>query len=298
MERFFKYQIIVTTLSLFLIVFLGYNIFAPSNLGSPVTFTINEGESLRSLTDRLEEKGVVKSSTFLRAFLSFNNKDRKVQLGEYEFFGEISLASLARQITEDGPKYPLLAVTVPEGSTSFEVFQIFAKALPSLNMEVFSTVVDERALQGKLFPSTYHLLPSYKEVPVIDLMSSVYSKKVTPLLRDVELPVPLKDEKDALVLASILEGEANSEKDMKIVAGILLERMRIGMALQVDAATSTYKTKGLPKEPINNPGLISIGAAISPVYTEYLYYITGKDGSMYYAKTFNDHKRNIQKYLR
>jgi UPF0755 protein len=74
--------------------------------------------------------------------------------------------------------------------------------------------------------------------------------------------------------------------------------MRIGMPLQVDVATSTYKVKGLPLVPINNPGLTSITAVINPTYTDYLYYITGKDGLMYYAKTFNDHKRNIQKYLK
>jgi UPF0755 protein len=74
--------------------------------------------------------------------------------------------------------------------------------------------------------------------------------------------------------------------------------MRIGMPLQVDVAMETYKEKGLPKKPINNPGLVAITAVLNPVYTEYLYYITGNDGEMYYAKTFNDHKRNIAKYLK
>ncbi len=290
-------KIVAITLLIGVLV-VAYPLFSPIVIEGEKIFTINEGESLKSLSARLEEEGLVTSSTLLRMYLSFNDKDTKVQLGEYEFMGNVSLFSLAHQITDEGPKSPLLSVTVPEGSTSLEIFQIFVKALPLLNKDTFSSLVESSNLNGKLFPSTYHLLPSYQEANVISLMSDVYLKKVGPIVKDAVLPEPLTKESDVIILASILEGEANTEKDMKIVAGILLERMRIGMPLQVDVAMETYKEKGLPKKPINNPGLVAITAVLNPVYTEYLYYITGNDGEMYYAKTFNDHKRNIQKYLK
>lgn len=283
--------------ALFFVFFL-YSLFTPIRLDDPVSFTINEGESLKSLTDRLKEEGLVSSPRFLRMYLSFNNKDTKVQLGEYEFTGELSLFALAREITERGPKNPLLSVTIPEGSTSLEVFQYFAKVLPALNKETFANLVEGGGLQGKLFPSTYYLLPSYKEENIISIMNDLYEKKMKPLLKEASLPQPLLKESDVIILASILEGEANTERDMKIVAGILLERMKIGMPLQVDVAMETYKKKGLPEKPINNPGLVAVSAVLAPVYTEYLYYITGKDGKMYYAKTFTEHKRNIANYLR
>ncbi len=290
-------KIVAITLLIGVLV-VAYPLFSPIVIEGKKIFTINEGESLKSLSARLEEEGLVTSSTLLRMYLSFNDKDTKVQLGEYEFMGNVSLFSLAHQITDEGPKSPLLSVTVPEGSTSLEIFQIFVKALPLLNKDTFSSLVESNNLNGKLFPSTYHLLPSYQEMNIITQMSDVYVKKVAPILKDAVLPTPLTKESDVIILASILEGEANTEKDMKIVAGILLERMRIGMPLQVDVAMETYKEKGLPKKPINNPGLVAITAVLNPVYTEYLYYITGNDGEMYYAKTFNDHKRNIQKYLK
>ncbi len=290
-------KIVAITLLIGVLV-VAYPLFSPIVIEGKKIFTINEGESLKSLSARLEEEGLVTSSTLLRMYLSFNDKDTKVQLGEYEFMGNVSLFSLAHQITDEGPKSPLLSVTIPEGSTSLEVFQIFVKALPSLNKDTFSSLVESSNLNGKLFPSTYHLLPSYQEANVISLMSDVYLKKVGPIVKDAVPPEPLTKESDVIILASILEGEANTEKDMKIVAGILLERMRIGMPLQVDVALETYKEKGLPKRPINNPGLVAINAVLDPTYTEYLYYITGNDGEMYYAKTFNDHKRNIQKYLK
>jgi UPF0755 protein len=101
-----------------------------------------------------------------------------------------------------------------------------------------------------------------------------------------------------LIMASYLEGEANNDKDMKIVSGVLWTRLKIGYFLQIDAATSTYKNKGFTKSPINNPGMMAIKAALNPIKTGYLYYITGKDGEMYYSTDYEGHLLNIKKHLR
>ncbi|MCX6747515.1 MAG: endolytic transglycosylase MltG, partial [Candidatus Nomurabacteria bacterium] len=79
---------------------------------------------------------------------------------------------------------------------------------------------------------------------------------------------------------------------------ILWNRIKIGMALQVDAAPITYKEKGLPGMPIANPGIESIKAAVYPKSSTYLYYLHGKDGEIHYAKTFEEHRQNKFKYLR
>ena len=101
-----------------------------------------------------------------------------------------------------------------------------------------------------------------------------------------------------LTMASYLEGEANNNKDMRIVSGVLWTRIKIGYYLQIDAASSTYKIKGFTKSPINNPGLVAINAALNPTQTGYLYYITGRDGEMYYAKDYETHLVNIKRHLR
>ena len=122
-----------------------------------------------------------------------------------------------------------------------------------------------------------------------------------------------------IILASILEREANDEQSMKIVSGILQNRLKHGMALQVDASIeyvldkslsaltsedlkidspyNTYLHTGLTPTPIGNPGLQAIDAVLHPAKTEYLYYITDADGHFHYAKTFEEHKRNVTKYL-
>lgn len=104
--------------------------------------------------------------------------------------------------------------------------------------------------------------------------------------------------RNIVTMASYLEGEANNEKDMRIVSGVLWTRLKLNYPLQIDAATSTYKTKGLTKNPINNPGIVALKSAIDSINTGNIYYITGNDGNMYYAKDYETHLKNINKYLR
>ena len=82
-----------------------------------------------------------------------------------------------------------------------------------------------------------------------------------------------------------------------MASDILWKRLKLGMPLQIDSEMGTYEFIGLPENPINNPGIVSIEAAIHPTSTPYLYFLTGKDRKMHYAKTFNEHKENIIKYL-
>lgn len=104
--------------------------------------------------------------------------------------------------------------------------------------------------------------------------------------------------KDVVTMASYLEGEANNEYDMRMVSGVLWTRLKLNYPLQIDAATSTYKERGFTKTPINNPGLVALRAAILPINSGNIYYITGNDGVTYYAKDYLAHLENINRYLR
>ena len=270
----------------------------PENFPVGKNFTINENESLKSISQRLEDAGYIQSPLLFRAGVSFLGKDKAIQLGGYVFDTPRTLLSLVNEFVQGRPSSPLLSVTIPEGSTSFEVALLVAKALPSISLDTFAEVVSKNQVDGKLFPSTYYLLPSYKEEDIVKLMFTTYQKKISSLISASKITYPLKSEHDVVVLASILEGEGKTKEDMEKIAGILLTRLTSEMPLQVDVAKETYKKRGLPSTPINNPGVQAISAVLHPVVTPYLYYITGNDGNMYYAKTFAEHKRNIQKYLR
>mgnify|MGYP006367988191 CR=1 FL=1 len=298
----------VKTTPFFIVFLLGIGVFAylvhQQLLGTSSTFPvgknfiIEENESLRSISERLEEEGYINSAILFRAGVSFLDKDKNIQLGSYSFDKPLNLLGVTNRLIKGSPDAPLLSVTIPEGSTSFEVATLIAKVLPSISVDIFGETISKYNADGKLFPSTYFLLPSYKEEDIVKLMTTTFTKKVGPLLTKDVIEAPLQKEEDVLTLASILEGEAKTQEDMQIVAGILLARLTIGMPLQVDVAMETYKQRGLPFMPINNPGLVAINAALTPIKTAYLYYITGNDGKMYYAKTFEEHKKNIKKYLK
>jgi UPF0755 protein len=270
----------------------------PADFPVGINFTINENESLKSISYRLEKEKFITSPLLFRAGVSYLGKDRAIQLGGYVFNTPLSLFGVISAFVQGKPNFPLLSVTIPEGSTSFEIASIVAKALPTISIGIFSKMISQYNADGKLFPSTYFLLPSYSAEDIVKIMLTTFTKKIATLSIVSKIKPPLKDENDVLVLASILEGEAKSQEDMKIVAGILLTRITKGMPLQVDAAQETYKKKGLPTSPINNPGLTAIDAVLHPTESQYLYYITGSDGLMHYAKTFDEHKKNIKKYLK
>lgn len=270
---------------------------APQDFPEGVRFQVNEGESLLSVSERLESENIITSALFFRGWISLIGQDKDIGLGVYEFPSRLPLGLVVAQFVK-GPDEPLLSVTIPEGYTTKQIADAFKKAIPTLSTDVFGELVHRNALDGYLFPSTYYPLPSYTEQDIIDLMKRTFDREYGKRFGDTTFPKHVKTMQQVLSLAAILEGEANTDKDMKIVSGILQSRLEKGMRLQVDVAEVTYKESGIPVTPINNPGFVAIDAVFNPTYSPYLYYLTGNDGKMYYAKTFEEHKRNITKYLR
>jgi UPF0755 protein len=171
-------------------------------------------------------------------------------------------------------------------------------------------------LEGYLFPDTYEVSknPDCKEV--ILAMLSNFDKKLTEDMRS-QIQKQGKSIFDVVIMASIIEKEVRIESDKKMVSSILWKRISINMPLQVDATVNyitgksdpsvlikdtkidspynTYKYRGLPMGPISNPGIGSILAAMNPVKTDYLFYLS--NGATYYSKTLDEHNEAKAKYL-
>jgi UPF0755 protein len=270
----------------------------PSGFPIGSEFTVGENESLRSVSLRLEKEHYINSALWFRTWVSSMGKDRVLQLGNYHFEDMASLGAVVKKFVEGTPDKPLLQVTIPEGSTVEDIANLLHKTIPTISVEKFKQKVAQYKADGKLFPSTYFLLPSHTEDEIIKMMTETFDKKYASMFVQVSIPEPLTSVSEVISLAAILEGEAKSEEDMRIVAGILLSRLKRHMPLQVDVDKATYTTKGVPVTPINNPGLVAMSAVFHASSSPYLFYLTGKDGVMHYAKTFEEHKRNIAKYLK
>lgn len=285
-----------------LLIVLSYGFYitrtTPKDFPIGTTFLINENETLRSVSIRLEEQHVIYSALWFRAWMSFLGKDKHMQLGYYKFDQPQVLGAILKRLIQTGPDMPLEKITVPEGTTSKGVASLVKNVLPEIDVDKFLQIVDNKKAEGYLFPSTYFLLPSNSEESIINKMITTFNKEYDSKFLLTFIPKTVKNKTGVVTLASIIEAEAKDENDMRIISGILQKRLSNNMLLQVDVATSTYKIKGLPESPINNPGINAINAVFNPIQTDYLYYVTGNDGLMHYAKTFAEHKANIIKYLK
>ncbi len=270
---------------------------APREFPLGASFQVHEGESLGSIGERLEEEHVINSALVFKAWVSMLGKDKKIGLGTYHLDMKLSMAGIIAKLTRL-PDEPLLSVTIPEGFTTEEIAAAFHQGIPAISEAHFVQVVRDEQLDGYLFPSTYYPLPSSDEETIIEKMKAQFDKEYALHFTHAPYPKYVPTQQAVVTLASILEGEAKTNEDMRIVSGILQKRLASGMRLQVDVAPDTYKQTGLPVIPIANPGLTAIEAVFYPITTHYTYYLTGKDGKMHYATTYEEHKKNIAKYLR
>jgi len=280
--------------------------------------TIERGESLSQITDSFKQKGVVRSSFWLKTFIIILGGEKKVIAGDYYFPNAVSIFKVAKMLHNG--EFGLIAkkITLPEGTSSVQMAEILVKELPAFRAEDFINEVKGNNYEGYLFPDTYFLTPNTRAGDMILMMRENFARQIQTYEEDI-----LKSQKslnDIVIMASIIENEANGTLESKrIVSGILWKRLGKGMPLQVDAPFdyyngknsytltkedlaedheyNTYKNKGLPPTAIGNPGIDSLRAAIAPTNTDYLYFLSDKSGNLYYAKTFEEHKRNKELYL-
>ena len=217
-----------------------------------------------------------------------------------------------------------LWITIPEGWRREEIAESLAKQeLEAFDKELFLEL--SAADEGKLFPDTY-LVPRQADTRLLySLLTNTFERKIILGLED-EIEASPHDFEQVLVMASILEREAQGYEDMRHVAGVLWKRLEIGMPLQADATLqyvkgysptqkswwvpptsedkklqspfNTYLNPGLPPKPIANPGLEAVKAALNPVETDDLFYIHDRTGQIHFAETLDEHNANVQKYLR
>jgi UPF0755 protein len=207
-------------------------------------------------------------------------------------------------------------MVIPEGFTVEQIGELF-ESEGIFNADDFISVAEEH--EGYLFPDTYRFFRNVAPEEVVKQMRGVFDKKVVSVISEelIRQEVSLRD---IVIMASLIEKEVHNLTDQRIVSGILWKRLEIGMGLQVDATLlylnnnknsditaedleidslyNTYKYRGLPPGPITNPGLGAIEAALYPTPSEYLYYLSDKEGNTHYAENFEDHKLNKQRYLR
>lgn len=281
----------------------------------PQYFTVSEGESIASVTRRLENQRYVRNATVLQTLLRFGYNSNIIAGAYYLEPGDGGL-QLARRLA--GGEYGRSAqtITIPEGWTNAQIAtRLNARLAEDFDSEEFERLAS--GLEGYLFPDTYTFFPTVTETAVIIEMEENFERRIEPL--ESQIASSSYSLRDIITMASLIEGEAISEEDRRMVADILWRRLEAGMRLQVDTVFryingkntyeltkddlqidspyNVYRYSGLPPGPISNPGLDSIRATLNPLENEYWFYLTDDEGVFHYAQTLDQHLVNQRRYL-
>ena len=289
---------------------------APRNFPRNSLITIPEGSSAHSFASTLADEHYIRSEFLFRVFARLTGFDHRLDTGSYAFTRPASLPVVLWRMEKGEHGIAPIRITITEGMTRFDIAQTLETGVPGFDSETFLT--ESSTSEGYLFPETYFFLPGDTSKAIVARLTAQFASSTAEIAPT--LNASTHSLSDIVIMASILEREAKTPEEMRVVAGILWNRIKNGMPLQVDAAFgyarkengytptaadltsdspyNTYTHYGLPPTAISNPGLAALTAAADPAPTSYVYYLTGTDGQMHYAKTFEQHKANKAKYLK
>lgn len=286
---------------------------APAGFPTGAYLEIKEGTPLREVAATFEERGVVGNARLFEWTVRLLGDDKHIPAGYYYFSRQENMPWVAMRILNGDFETEPVRITIPEGSTVADIAKLLVLKIPNFNWREFT----ERAREGYLFPDTYFFRPGQSTETVLGVFDNNFRAKMLTIQKQIAASGHTLEE--LLAMASILEKEAAKTKDRQMIAGVLWHRIDIGMPLQVDAVFpyimgkntfeltledlkfdspyNTYKYKGLPPGPINNPGLNSITAAATPVKSNYVFFLSDRQGNFHYAKTYAQHLANKERYL-
>jgi UPF0755 protein len=280
-------------------------------------FVVADGESLKSIGARLQERGIIPSSFLFRWGIFFSGREKHLRSGDYFIVENESPYRVAHLLlTTQGQQYK---VTIPEGLTNYQTLALL-KSKPFLK--------DDHPLmppEGMLYPETYIFSKGTTLSRVIAEMKHMMDLKLQELWEKRQQDLPFESPEEALILASIVEREAFIETEKPLIASVYLNRLKIGMPLQADPTVvyalsngrgdlgrlllrkdlcvdhpfNTYKIKGLPPMPIANPSFSSLKAVlVHPEKTDALYFVADGRGGHRFSKHYHHHRTNILKLRR
>jgi len=315
---------------------VGYGLLPASFKEGRIKVVIPQGASARQVAGVLKNAGAIRSATAFVFLSRLSGNAGDLKPGQYDLRRAASPIEILGKISRG--EVAAGWVTIPEGYTVRQIAELIAsKHIADKEEFIRLTLYGENRpadfppappnMEGYLFPDTYLMQQGRGAAVAAKLMYENFVKKVwNPFgqrilnrgLADLnsEAPANAAERLHAVItLASLIEREAKADGDRAVISGVLWNRLRRSMKLDVDAtvqyalgnhksrliykdlevdsAYNTYKTSGLPPGPIANPGLASIKAALDPADCPYLYYVARPDGTHVFSKTLEEHNRAV-----
>ena len=278
-------------------------------------FVVSKGQGIREISKNLKDQGLIKDPIVFFLLTKKLGVDKNIEAGDYRISPSMSADEIATDLTHGTLD---IWVTIPEGDRADEIADILKANIPSYQ-ESWRAQLEKN--EGYLFPDTY-LIPRDATVDlIITTMKNNFDQKYATL----GAPKNGMSQAEIVTIASLVEREAKTDKDRPLVASVIINRLNLGMSLDLDASIqyalgyqadqrkwwksgltaqdleidspyNTYTNAGLPPTPISNPGLASLNAAANPATTDYLYYVSDSQGNNHYSTTLQGQDANIKKY--
>lgn len=294
----------------------GWHLFVKEGpLAEPKQLVIPKGANIDQIADTLAKEGVIESRFVFVNWIRVLGTQARLRSGEYRFPKRVS-AQDAMSILISGRQIQH-RFTIPEGLTTYQVLERVKK------VEGLEGELTETAGEGELLPDTYFFTLGETRNAVVQRMKRAMQDALDAAWVQRTGPDgPIKDKRELVILASIVEKETGEGAERAMVAGVFINRLKKNMRLETDPTViygitegkgalgrrllksdlekphpyNTYKIQGLPPGPIANPGKASLLAAVKPAQHNYIYFVADGSGGHVFAETLDQHNKNVAKW--
>jgi UPF0755 protein len=323
-----------TLITLFLVVVLAvggwvaWQVYVPMTPPANTSLLLHSGYSTRRIAAELKAAGVIRSELVFRVWHELHPKP-SLKAGEYRFERAATLPQVYERIARGDIYFHV--VTIPEGYTMFDIAKAMEEAglgsaadflhVAETQTQLIADLAPEAtSLEGYLFPNTYQ----FTRTESLEEMAAAMVHQFRQVAQQIGLGVgPNLDVTKVVTMASIVEKETAAPEERPRVASVYFNRLALKMALDadpsviyaellagtyqgslhhddlaVDSPYNTYRFPGLPPGPIGNPGRSALQAALHPDSTDFLYFVSDDNGHHRFARSLEEHNRNVAAYRR
>jgi len=301
---------------------------SPGPAAAASRIQVEQGSSVRAVLARLEAQGVVHNARAVVWYLRLLAEQPRMQAGTYEIPPHASPEQIITMFEEG--KVLLEQLTVVEGSTFADFLELLAHEPDVTHTLAGKTPAEVMTAlghagenpEGRFFPDTYRFAANTADAVILGVAWEKMSQELAAAWAARSPKLPFDSPTQALILASMVEKEAQLKSERRRIAGVFVARLRKGMRLQSDPTViyglgakydgqihtrdlltdtpyNTYTRAGLPPAPIALPGRESLMAAVQPDETGELYFVASGlgDGAHHFSKTLQEHNSAVKAYL-
>lgn len=293
-----------------------------------VDYVVETGSGPKAIARTMNQAGIHVDEQVFSYLARFTEQDKLLQAGAYEAEQGDTLWRLLERMAQGDMKQTRL--TLVEGwdyrrirqqlATNASVKQTLAQSSEA-DQQLLNLLGEDRLHpEGLFYPDTYVFVPGTTDFDLLRRAYQAQNELLASLWAERDPDLPLKTPYEALVFASIVEKETGHSADRERVAGVFMNRLRLGMLLQTDPTViygmgeayegrirkrdlqtdtpwNTYTRAGLPPTPIASPGKAALLATLHPEKHDYLYFVSRGDGTSQFSKNLNDHNKAVRQYI-